>query len=105
MMRDEVGRKIETAVTKTVIEVDAIRVACTKNMIELNSTRERGDKPVLYIKSTNRNGGEIEIIFMGKPRIEKLSYYTTHPDTWTSWGEIILTKQQVDKIKEYIKNN
>ena len=101
--------KVEKPIKKGFIDVKAIRVYIAELMQEVNSTIERGEKPYLLIKkaySPKRGVNEFEVVFMGakQKHIEELSYFTTHPSEWKSWGEIVLSTEQIEDLIKLLKD-
>ena len=98
--------RVERPLDKELANVEAIRVYLPELMKEVNQTVERGETPKLLIKRTERQKtekSEIEVVFMGSMRnrhVEDLTYYEKHPKEWVTWGEIVLTPEQV---KAFIK--
>ena len=98
--------RVEKARKKETVDVEAIRVYLSELKKEVNQTVERGELPRLLIKRTTRQKTgkpEIEIVFLGSERerhVEDLNYYEKHPKDWVTWGEIVLTPEQV---KAFVK--
>ena len=98
--------RVERPLEKELANVEAIRVYLPELMKEVNQTVERGETPKLLIKRTKRQKTEkpeVEVVFMGSIRerhVEDLTYYEKHPKDWVTWGEIVLTPEQV---KAFVK--
>ena len=101
--------KVEKALRKERIPVEAIRVYLPEFMKEINSTVERGEAPVLLIKRTVRektNKPEVEIVFIGtikERHVEDIRYARSDPRRWKSWGLIVLTLEQAKKFHEFLE--
>lgn len=101
--------KVEKAIKKQIIDVQAIRAYIPELNKEINSCVERGERPRLLIKRTLRaktQTPEIEIVFYGNAtqrHIEELSYFTKPPQQWTTWGEIVLTLGEARRIQRFLK--
>lgn len=94
--------RVERAIKKRYANVEAIRVYLPELKKNVNQTVESGEIPKLLIKRTKRQKTgmpEIEIVFVGSMRdrhVEDLKYYEKHPETWTTWGELVLTPKQTE---------
>jgi hypothetical protein len=102
--------KVERAIGKGYIDVKAIRVYLSELMKEINSTIERGEKPRLLVKKTyssKRGVNEFEFVFIGtesERHLEELTYFKKHPKTWTTWGEIVLSPEEVKGLIKLLQD-
>jgi len=102
--------KVEKPIRKEILNVEAIRVYIPELMKEVDSTVESGEHPKLLVKSIIRRktgNKEVEIVFLGKKEerhIEDLFYYNSDPNTWKTWGIIVLTIQQAKGLKEFLSH-
>lgn len=102
--------KVEKAIGKGYIDAKAIRVYVSELMKEVNSTIERGEKPRLLIKKTfspKRGVNEFEFVFMGtesERHIEELTYFKKNPETWKTWGEIVLSPDEVEDLIKLLQD-
>lgn len=93
--------KVEPAIGKRYLNVKAIRVYLGELRKNVNSTIERGETPYLLVKkifSEKRGVYEYELVFMGTRHIEDLSYAVSDPSTWNSWGEIVLSPEEIEDL-------
>jgi hypothetical protein len=98
--------KVESAIGKGYINVKAIRVYLAELKKNINSTIERGETPYLLIKkiwSEKRGAYEFEIVFMGARHVEDLSYAVSDPNTWKSWGEMVLSPEQIEDFIQLLR--
>lgn len=100
----DVWLRVEKALKRDFVKVEAIRVYLPELRKEIDQTVESGEAPELLIKRTVRQKtgkSEIEIVFMGSSRdrhVEDLRYYQKNPDKWRTWGLIVLTLEQAEKL-------
>jgi len=103
------GIKVEKAIRRELVNVQAIRVYLPELGKEINQTVERGERPQLLIKLTKRQKTgeyEVEIVFLGNEaerHIETLRYYKKNPKNWKTWGLIVLTPKQAMKLACILK--
>ena len=98
--------KVEKAIAKEYMSnIEAIRIFPGRAAFEIDSTSEHGHRPGLLIKRIRRERtgkSEIEILMMGDYHVESLTYYKKDPETWPSFGDIILTLSQAHELAEKI---
>lgn len=97
--------KVEPALRREFQKVKAIRLYPQGPGFTqfVNSTVERGETPTFLVKaaySPKRSDYEIEIAFLGNYHTEAIGEhpYTKPPKQWTSWGEIVLSPEQLKDL-------
>lgn len=101
--------RVEPAIKKKFIDVQAIRCTIPEMQQQLNSCVERGESPKLLIKLIRREKTgklEVEMVFYASAKerhIEKLSYYEKHPSEWLTIGEIVLTPKETEECVTFLQ--
>jgi hypothetical protein len=85
-------------------DIQAIRVYLPELMKNINSTRQSNEEPRLriwYDQREKTGEREFELFFLGTERdrhIEEISYSHSNPHGWTTWGEIVLSPDEMVKL-------
>lgn len=107
MRASEKMKKLDKVIARGEVGAKAIRLYSGKLMKNINSSIERGENPFLYIQSTynaKRGITEIQIVLMGDHHIEDLNYPRSDPTRWKSFGHIVLSRDQAEKMIEITRN-
>ncbi len=100
-------KKLDSLIAREKVDAKAIRVYFGKIRKEIASSIEREENPHVYIDKTfneKRGVHEIRIMLMGERHMEDLSYFTSDPEKWKSFGAITLSLIAAERFIDALKN-